>query len=57
MQRSTKDDMYDEYVTAQLAYISRGDIFRIENPIVWLIPMFSQIFPMRNMGRLCAKRL
>jgi hypothetical protein len=27
-----------------------GDIFRIENPSVWQIPMFSQIFPMRNMG-------
>jgi hypothetical protein len=35
----------------------RGDIFRIENPSVWQIPMLSQIFPMRNMGRLCVKRL
>jgi hypothetical protein len=32
------------------------DIFRIENPSVWQIPMLNQIFPMRNMGRLCAKR-
>jgi hypothetical protein len=30
---------------------------RIENPSVWQIPMCSQIFPMRNMGRLCAKLL
>jgi hypothetical protein len=37
--------------------LCRGEIFRIENPSVWQIPMFSQIFPMRNMGRLCAKRL
>jgi hypothetical protein len=34
-----------------------GEIFRIENPSVWQIPMFSQLFPMRNIGRLCAKRL
>jgi hypothetical protein len=33
----------------------RGENFRIENPSVWQIPMFSQIFPMINMGRLCAK--
>jgi hypothetical protein len=36
---------------------TRGDIFRQENPSVWQIPMFSQIFPMKNMGRICAKRL
>jgi hypothetical protein len=35
----------------------RGDIFRIKNPSVWQIPMFSQIFPMRNMARLGEKRL
>jgi hypothetical protein len=29
---------------------TRGDIFRTENPSAWQIPMFSQIFPMRNMG-------
>jgi hypothetical protein len=32
---------------------TRGNIFRIENTSVWQIPMFSQSFPMRNMGRLC----
>jgi hypothetical protein len=32
-----------------------GDIFRKQNPSVWQIPMFSQIFPLRNMDRLCAK--
>jgi hypothetical protein len=37
--------------------IIRGDIYRIENPSVWQIPMFKQIFPMRNMGRLCVKWL
>jgi hypothetical protein len=31
----------------------RGDIFRIENPSVWQIPLFSQILPTRYMGRLC----
>jgi hypothetical protein len=36
-------------------YISRSKIFRIESPNAWQIPMFGQIFPMRNMGRLCAK--
>jgi hypothetical protein len=35
--------------------LSWGNIFRIENPGVWKILMFSQIFPMRNMGRLCTK--
>jgi hypothetical protein len=30
---------------------------RIENPSVWQIQIFSQLFPTRNMGRLCAKRL
>jgi hypothetical protein len=30
----------------------QDNIFRIENPSVWQILMFSQIFPMRNMGRL-----
>jgi hypothetical protein len=30
---------------------TRGDIFRIENPSVWQIPMLSQIFPTRNMDR------
>jgi hypothetical protein len=34
-----------------------GDIFRIENPSVWQIPMFSQVFPLRKIGRLCAKCL
>jgi hypothetical protein len=32
-------------------------IFRIDNSNVWQIPMFSRIFPMRNMGILCAKCL
>jgi uncharacterized membrane protein len=38
---------------------SWGDIFRIENPSVWQIPIFSKnfLFPMRNIGRLCAKPL
>jgi hypothetical protein len=29
----------------------KDDIFRTDNPSVWQIPMFSQIFHMRNMGR------
>jgi hypothetical protein len=33
------------------------DVFMQRRPRVWQIPMVSQIFPMRNMGRLCAKRL
>jgi hypothetical protein len=38
--------------------VTRYDcIFQNENPSVWQIPMFSQIFPMRNMGWLCAKLL
>jgi hypothetical protein len=40
-----------------LIFFFRGDIFRIENPSVWQISMFSQILPMGNMGKLCAKRL
>jgi hypothetical protein len=31
--------------------------FRIENPSVWQIPMFSQNFPMRNMDILCVEFL
>jgi hypothetical protein len=27
-----------------IRYDSSGDVFRIENPFVWQIPMFSQIF-------------
>jgi hypothetical protein len=34
---------------------ARGNIFRIENPSVWQIPMFRKIFPMKNMGRSCTK--
>jgi hypothetical protein len=36
---------------------NRSDIFRIENPRVWQIPMFSQIFTSRNLARFWAKRL
>jgi hypothetical protein len=37
--------------------LTRGVIFRIENPSVWQISMFSQILPMRNMGRLYPKNV
>jgi hypothetical protein len=38
-------------------YCTGGDIFKIEKSIVWPITMFGPIFPMRNMGTLCAKHL
>jgi hypothetical protein len=41
---------YKIYCIQVVNFISRCDIFKIENHSVYQIPMFSQIFPMRNMG-------